>query len=71
MIKNINIESNGFEVEAEISLKLAYKKYSVMEIPITYKPRTHKEGKKISLKDGFKGLWIIVKFKIISLFKEI
>ena len=35
------------------------KGYSVYEVGISYFGRTYKEGKKISVKDGFRALWCI------------
>ena len=41
--KSLKLESNGFEVEAEITAKLAKKKIKIIEVPIFYKPRSYKE----------------------------
>lgn len=63
IIKNINIESQGFEFEAEVTVKMLKKGVKIKEIPISYKPRGFKEGKKIKARDGVKGLWAILKWK--------
>jgi len=63
VIKNLPLESDRFEIEAEITLKLLKKKYRILEIPIDYSPRTFKEGKKIRVSDGLKALWLIIKNK--------
>ena len=54
----------GFEMEAEISIKLAKMKYKVREIPVTYAPRKIEEGKKIGWKDAVKGVLTIIKLRI-------
>ena len=54
-INSLNLKSDGFEIEPEITYKLN-KISKIYEIPIIYKPRTKKEGKKISIGDGFKTL---------------
>lgn len=41
------IETNGFDIEAEITVKAVRAGFKPFEIPISYNPRTHKEGKNI------------------------
>lgn len=41
------IETNGFEIESEIAAKIVREGISIKEVPISYNPRTHKEGKNI------------------------
>jgi len=41
------IETNGFDIEAEIAVKTVKAGFKPLEIPISYNPRTHKEGKNI------------------------
>ena len=60
-INNFNLESDGFEIEPEIVKELAKNKVKIVEIPINYSPRSIKEGKKISYKDGFKTIFFILK----------
>ena len=62
-IKTLNLKSNGFEIEPEITYQLS-KLSNIFEIPIDYKPRTKKEGKKISFMDGFKTITTIIKLVI-------
>lgn len=69
--KSLNISSSGFEVEAEISCKVAWRRYSFCEVGVRYKPRTRKEGKKIKLKDAVKGVLKILKMRFVSLYREI
>ena len=64
IIKNLNLQSNGFEIEAEITAKLLKQGIKIKEVPITYSPRKYSEGKKIRFKDWFVGLWTIVKNKL-------
>ena len=44
-INNI-IYSKGFEADHEITAKLIKQKYKIVEVPVSYKPRTKEEGKK-------------------------
>ncbi len=64
LIKNFNIESRGFELEAELTSKTLLSGEKIYEVPIRYAPRTIKEGKKINWKDWFKGAWAYLKYRI-------
>jgi len=61
LMKSLDLQSEGFEIEAEITAKILKRKINIMEIPIVYTPRTYGEGKHIKWKDGFKGIWALLK----------
>ena len=63
LIRNVNIVENRFGFEPEITAKISKKKVKLVEVPIHYYPRTVEEGKKIKLKDGFRALYCIAKYK--------
>jgi glycosyltransferase involved in cell wall biosynthesis len=52
-IDTLELKSDGFDIEPEIVKALSKARVKINEIPINYEPRTSKEGKKISFKDGF------------------
>ena len=52
----------SFNLDFEISLKLAKYKFKYDEIPIRYFPRKYKDGKKINFIDGINSLFIIFYF---------
>jgi hypothetical protein len=62
LFKNLNLVSNHFEIEPEITCKILKKRERIIEIPITYSGRTH--GKKIGVLDGIQAIWNIVKWKM-------
>lgn len=66
IIQNIELESQRFGFEPEITAKIARLKVRVMEFPISYFPRSYLEGKKITWKDGFAALWHIFRFNVLS-----
>ena len=48
IIKNLNISSDGFEIEPEITAKISKnKKIRIFEVPITINSRGYGEGKKV------------------------
>jgi len=66
VIKQINIKSNGFSVEPEITAKVLKKKLRVYEMPISYYGRTYEEGKKITWRHGFEALWALLKYRFVD-----
>jgi glycosyltransferase involved in cell wall biosynthesis len=63
VLKEIQIKSNRFGFEPEITAKVAKGNWRVYEVPISYAGRTYEEGKKITWKDGVQALWCIIRFK--------
>ncbi len=63
IVEKLNLKSKRFDVEPEITAKIAKMKCRIYEVPISYAGRDFDEGKKISWKDGFTALWAIIKFK--------
>ena len=62
VIQNVTITENRFGFEPEITGKLVKAGYAIKEVPISYYPRTVKEGKKIGVRDGIRALYCIMKF---------
>ena len=58
----IEITERRFGLEAEITAKIAKAGYRLKEVPISYYPRTKKEGKKINYKDGIEAIKCIIKY---------
>lgn len=64
VVKSINLKEKGFGFEPEITVKLAKKKLTFYEVPISYYGRDYSEGKKITIKDAFKALYCIIRYSI-------
>jgi glycosyltransferase involved in cell wall biosynthesis len=62
-IKKINLESNGFEIEAELTAKLLTRGETIIEVPISYKGRSYHEGKKIGWWDGVKTVMCLLRLR--------
>lgn len=63
-VKGINLKSNRFGFEPEITVKLAKKHCRFYEVPISYHGRTYEEGKKITWKDGIAALYYLIRFRL-------
>jgi glycosyltransferase involved in cell wall biosynthesis len=62
LLKSIPLVGSGFEIEPEITIKLAKRAARIFEVPIRYSGRTYQEGKKIGMKDGFRAIAAIIRF---------
>jgi glycosyltransferase involved in cell wall biosynthesis len=65
VLNGLNLTSNGFGIEPELTAKIFKRGFRVYEIPITYDGRSYEEGKKIGWKDGFVALWVLLKHRFI------
>jgi len=61
VVKKLSLRANRFEIEPEITAQICLSEYKILEVPISYRPRTKFEGKKINWKDGVKALWMLFK----------
>lgn len=63
IIQSIDITENRFGFEPEITAKVSKLRIRIHEVPISYYPRTNKEGKKIGVRDGLRALYVIWKYR--------
>lgn len=66
VIKNIQIKSNRFDFEPEITAKVLKRKHKLYELPISYYGRDFHEGKKITWRDGFAAIWALIKYRFVN-----
>ncbi|MBF0380284.1 MAG: glycosyltransferase family 2 protein [Magnetococcales bacterium] len=65
-IKSFNIKTHGFETDHELSAKLVKAGVDIVEIPISYTPRSLEEGKKIRAIDGLIAIWTLIKYRFVD-----
>ena len=63
VIQSVDIQEKRFGFEPEITAKIAKMGIRFKEVPISYKPRTNKEGKKIGFKDGVCAIYCIWRYR--------
>jgi glycosyltransferase involved in cell wall biosynthesis len=63
VLDGMNLTSNGFGIEPEMTAKIFKRGFRVYEIPITYDGRSYEEGKKIGWKDGVVALWVLLRHR--------
>jgi glycosyltransferase involved in cell wall biosynthesis len=61
--KSLNLESNRFDIEPEITAKLLRAGHTIHELPIKFEPRSRAQGKKIGWKDGVRAIQVLVKYR--------
>ncbi|UJS18385.1 MAG: glycosyltransferase family 2 protein [Candidatus Jettenia sp.] len=62
VIKCLDLKSNRFGIEPELTAKVARKGFRIYEVPISYYGRTYAEGKKIGWKDGMLAIYTILRY---------
>lgn len=65
IMQDMDLQSDGFEFDAELVAKLFRRGATVREVPIKYTPRTRLEGKKIRVWDGLKWWYQIMKYRFV------
>ncbi len=64
VLKALNLIGSGFDLDFELPDKLLLAGYRIVEVPITYRPRTYEEGKKITAIDGLKVFFIMARDRL-------
>ncbi len=63
VVRRLEIKSDRFGVEPELTAKVARMKCRIYEVPISYYGRDYAEGKKITWRDGLAAIWHIIRFR--------
>ena len=66
LLKSLDLKSNGFGIDAEITAKLARNNIRIKEIPIKYLKRNKQSGKKLRLRDGIVAAWTCFRYSFIE-----
>jgi glycosyltransferase involved in cell wall biosynthesis len=67
VVRDIPLQSRGFEFEPEITSKILKRGYRIYEVPISYNGREFEEGKKLNpWREGPKALYFLVKYRFVD-----
>jgi len=66
VLDNIELKSNRFGFEPEVTAKIAKMNYRIYEVPISYSGRDYPEGKKIKWIDGLKAIFSILRYNFFN-----
>jgi hypothetical protein len=64
VLQGLDLREDGFSIEPEITGRICRQHLRIYELPISYYGRTYAEGKKITWRDGFKALWVLLRVRI-------
>ena len=63
IFNSLDLRGSGFELDFELPCRLLKAGHRVIEVPVSYHPRTVAEGKKIKASDGLRALWTILRVR--------
>jgi glycosyltransferase involved in cell wall biosynthesis len=62
LLRSLDLKAERFEICPEITAKLLKRKIPIFEVPITYKARNRRQGKKINWKDAPMAMYTLLKY---------
>jgi glycosyltransferase involved in cell wall biosynthesis len=63
--RSLDLQSDGFDIEPEITAKLLKSGHRIYEVPISYAARGRVEGKKLTWRDGVMALWTLARIRVV------
>ena len=66
VLESIHLKCLGFEFCPEVTAKVRKAGFSIVEVPISYHPRSHKEGKKLNWRHGFEAVYTLIKYRFVD-----
>lgn len=66
LMKELDLESEKFDFEPEVTAKILKRGIRIYEVPISYAGREYWEGKKIGPKDGINAIWSLIKYRFLG-----
>ncbi len=66
LIAQIDLQCRRFEFCPEVTAKLCRMGEKIVEVPISYMPRSAGEGKKIRHADGWQAIWTLLRYRFSS-----
>ncbi|MCB0212250.1 MAG: glycosyltransferase family 2 protein [Anaerolineae bacterium] len=63
LLRELGLETDGFEFCPEVTGKLLQRGIAIHEVPISYNPRSWDEGKKIQWHDGLIAIWTLLRYR--------
>jgi glycosyltransferase involved in cell wall biosynthesis len=64
VLRSLDLRRSDFAIEAEFTAKVCKRKLRIYEVPISYYGRTYEEGKKITWRDGFVAVAVLLRTRL-------
>jgi glycosyltransferase involved in cell wall biosynthesis len=62
--RSLELRSNKFDIEPEITAKLLMAGHTIVERPVNFKPRSRAAGKKINWRDGLRAIQVLMTYRV-------
>jgi glycosyltransferase involved in cell wall biosynthesis len=66
VLRSLDLREDDFAIEPEITAKVCKRHLRVYELPVSYYGRTYAEGKKITWRDGFKAMFVLLRVRFLD-----
>jgi glycosyltransferase involved in cell wall biosynthesis len=64
ILRTLDLREDGFAIDPEFTGKVCKRKLRIYELPISYYGRTYAEGKKVTWRDGFRAIWVLLRVRL-------
>jgi len=66
VLARVNLQCRRFEFCPEVTAKISRMGEPILEVPISYHPRSAQQGKKIRWTDGASAIWTLLRYRLQS-----
>jgi glycosyltransferase involved in cell wall biosynthesis len=60
VLEKLTLRASRFEIEPELTAQVLKRGFRLVELPVAYNPRSKAEGKKLSWRDGFSAISMLI-----------
>jgi glycosyltransferase involved in cell wall biosynthesis len=64
ILRSLQLESNDFRLEPEITAKVLRRRHRIYEVPVSYMGRTYEEGKKMKPIQGLYAIFALLRYRL-------
>jgi glycosyltransferase involved in cell wall biosynthesis len=62
--RSLPLRMDRFEIEPEITAQLLLHRHAIVELPVTFSPRSRAQGKKIGWRDGISAIRTLIRLRL-------
>ncbi|MGH9159766.1 MAG: glycosyltransferase family 2 protein [Vicinamibacteraceae bacterium] len=66
VLERVHLTCNGFDFCPEVTAKVRKAGFTITEVPVSYHPRSHREGKKLHWRHGVTAVFTLIKYFFIE-----
>lgn len=63
LLRSLPLRCTGFEFCPEVTARVSRLGVKIMEVPVSYTPRSMAQGKKVRLRDGLVAMWTLLRYR--------